>query len=53
MELLSKNTTHFDKYTYSGHGIEFVAHGSFLLSNGSVFGNNVIILGAEEFICAW
>ena len=36
-----------DKYKYSGHEIEFYYHGTFSLSNGSEFGKNVIIFGAD------
>ena len=37
---LTKNVD-FDKYKYSGYGIGFDAHGSFLLSDGSGFGKFV------------
>ena len=37
----------FGKYIYSGCGIGFDAHGSFLLFDGSGFGKNVIIFGAN------
>ena len=36
-----------DKYKDSGHEIEFYYHGTFSLSNGSGFGKNVIIFGAD------
>ena len=44
---LSKNTTDFDKCKYSGNGIGFDAHRSFLLSYGSGFGKDVIF-GADS-----
>ena len=43
---LTKNAD-FDKYNYSGCGIGFDAHASFLLCDGSGFGKNVIIFGAD------
>ena len=43
---LTKNSE-FNKYRYSGYGIGVVARGSFLLSDGSGFGKNVIIFGAN------
>ena len=43
---LTKNA-YFDNYKYSGYGIRFNARGRFSLSDGSGFGKNVIILGAD------
>ena len=43
---LTKITTNFDKYEFSGYGIGFDAPASFSLTNGSEFGKNVIIFGA-------
>ena len=43
---LAKNA-HFNKYKYSGYGIGFDLHGSFSLFNGSRFGKNVKIFGAD------
>ena len=43
---LTKNTEP-DKYKHSGYGSVFNSRGSFLLSNGSDFGKNVIILGDD------
>ena len=43
---LTKNADS-DKYKYSGYGIGFDASGSFSLSDGSGFGKNVIIFGAD------
>ena len=43
---LTKNAD-FDKYKYSGQGIEFNARGSLSLSNGSGFDKNVVIFGAD------
>ena len=42
---LTKNAA-FDKYKYSGYSTGFDTHVSFLLSDGSGFGKNVIIFGA-------
>ena len=36
-----------DMYKYSGYGIGFDGSGSFSLSDGSGFGKNIIILGAD------
>ena len=36
-----------DKYKYSSHGIGFDAGGSSLLSDGSGFGKNLIMFGAD------
>ena len=46
LELLIK-IANPDKYKYSGYGIGFDAHRSFSLSDGSAFGKNVIIFGAD------
>ena len=43
---LTKNAD-FDKYKYSGYGIEFDAHRIVLLSDGSGFGKNVIKFGTD------
>ena len=43
---LSKNPD-LDKYSYFGYSIGFNVRGSFSLSNGSGFGKNVIIFGAD------
>ena len=43
---LTKNTEP-DKYKHSGYGSVFNSRGSFLLSNGSDFGKNVIIFGDD------
>ena len=43
---LTKITTDFDKYEFSGYVIGFDASASFSLTNGSEFGKNVIIFGA-------
>ena len=43
---LIKNVN-FNKYKYSGYGIGFDASGSFSLSKGTEFGENVIIFGAD------
>ena len=37
-----------DKYSYSGYGVRFDGRGSFSLSDGSGFGKNVIIFGADK-----
>ena len=37
----------FDKYKYSRYGIGFDACGSFSLPDGSGFGKNLIIFGAD------
>ena len=44
---LTKNTTSFDKCKYFGCGIGFDALESFSSSDGSWFGKNVIIFGAD------
>ena len=44
---LTKNTTGFDKYKYSGYGIQFNARGSFSVFDGSGFATNVIIFCAD------
>ena len=44
---LNKNTTDFDKFKYSGYGIESDARRRFSLSNRSGFDKNVIIFGAD------
>ena len=43
---LTKNFD-LDKYKYSGYGIGFDAGTSFSLSDGSGFGQNVIIFGTD------
>ena len=43
---LTKNAD-FDKFKYFGYGVGFDARGSFALSDGSEFGKNVIIFGAD------
>ena len=43
---LTKNA-YFDNYKCCGYGIGFNARGRFPLSDGSGFGKNVIILGAN------
>ena len=43
---LTKNAD-FNKCKYSGYSIEFDARGSISLSDGSGFGKNVIISGAD------
>ena len=40
-------TSNLDKYNYSGYGTGFGACRKFLLSDGSEFYKNVIILGAD------
>ena len=48
MELLSLNkNTNPDKYKYSDYRIGFDTRGSFSLSDGSLFGKNAIIFGAD------
>ena len=47
---LTKNAN-FDKYKFSWYGIGIYAHGSVSLSDGSGFGKNVIILGANICEC--
>ena len=42
-----------DKYKYNRYGIGFDVYGSFLLSNGSGFGKNVITFAADELICTY
>ena len=45
---LNRNTSDFDRCKYQGCGIGFNERGRiFLLSNGSGFGKNVIIYGAD------
>ena len=46
---LTKNAN-FDKYKFSWYGIGIYTHGSVSLFDGSGFGKNVIIFGAN--ICA-
>ena len=46
MVKLARNDDH-DNYRYSGYGTGFNACESFLLFNGSGFGKNVIIFGAD------
>ena len=46
---LTKNAD-FDKYKYSGYGTRFDARGSFSLSEGSGFGKNVIMFGADMIL---
>ena len=46
---LTKNAD-FNKYKYSGYGTGFDARGSFSLSEGSGFGKNVIIFGADMIL---
>ena len=43
---LTKNTD-LDKYKYFGYGIGFDARGRYSLSDGSGFGENVIIFGDD------
>ena len=45
----------FDKYLCSWYGIGFDVYGSFLLSDGSGFGKNVMIFGAvmSLFCASW
>ena len=43
---LTKNAD-LDKYEYSGYGVGFDPHGSFLLSDGIAFDKNVIIFGGD------
>ena len=43
---LTKNAD-FNKHKYSEYGIGFDVHGSFSLSNGNGFSQNVIIFGAD------
>ena len=44
---LAKNA-YLDIYNYSRHGIRFDACGSFSLPDGSGFGENVMIVGADK-----
>ena len=46
LEMLTKNSTYFDEYKYSGYGIRFDAWLSFSLSDDSGSGKIVIIFGA-------
>ena len=41
----------FDKYKYSGYSIGFDGRGSFSLSDGSGFDENVIIFGTDMSTC--
>ena len=41
------------KYSYSTYGIGFDARGSFPLSDGSGFGKNLTILGADMSFNSW
>ena len=43
----TKNTD-LTKYKYSGYGIDFNARGSFLLSDATEVGKNMIIFGADK-----
>ena len=45
---LTKNTADFDKYNVLRYVIEFDTGGGFSLSDGSGFGKNVLILGADK-----
>ena len=44
---LTKNTSDFNKYKYSGYGIGFDARESFSLSDDSGFGKKLLIFGAD------